>query len=62
MVTRFLPNGVLPGDDDDKYASDGYLIEEVGPQAMLGKGRDAMEVNKAKLRTERTGGCPFAFS
>ncbi|KAI9794243.1 MAG: hypothetical protein M1816_006169 [Peltula sp. TS41687] len=38
LITRLLPNGVLPGDDGDKYASGGYHIEEVGPRSMLGKG------------------------
>ena len=62
LVTRLLPNGVLPGDDSDKYISEGYRIEEVGPRAMLGKGAEAMRLNKIKLETERTGGCPFAFA
>lgn len=61
-MTRFLPNGVLPGDDGDRYASEGYHIEKIGPRAMLGKGMKAMEVNKIKLEAERTGGCPFSFS
>ncbi|KAI9834685.1 MAG: hypothetical protein M1826_000087 [Phylliscum demangeonii] len=61
-LTRLLPNGVLPGDDGDRYASDGYRIEDVGPRAMLGKGADTMLAGKKKLQTERSSGCPFAFS
>lgn len=61
-LTWLLPNGVLPGDDGDRYSSQGYRIEEIGPQAFLGKGTDTMSVEKERLRRERSGGCPFVVA
>ncbi|KAL9080240.1 MAG: hypothetical protein Q9157_000962 [Trypethelium eluteriae] len=47
----------LPGDDNDMYAPEGYLIEEVGPASQRGKGVDHMENTKLRLRGR--GDCPF---
>ncbi|KAI9727962.1 MAG: hypothetical protein M1828_005367 [Chrysothrix sp. TS-e1954] len=37
---------------------EGYLIEEVGPHGLEGKGKQEMEVDKGKLRSLGSG-CPF---
>lgn len=58
-LTRLLPNGVLPGDDGDRYVSDGYRIEDVGPRAFVGKGLETIKAEKERLRGTRTAGCPF---
>ena len=50
----------LPGDDGDVYYPKGYLIPEIGPKLFAGKGAAAASETKARLRKERTGGCPFA--
>lgn len=62
LLTRLLPNGTLPGDNGDRYASEGYHIAEIGPKGMKGKGAEVMALEKEKLRAQITGGCPFAFS
>lgn len=50
----------LPGDDGDTYYPNGYAVPEIGPNIFIGKGTAAAEKTKARLRKERTGGCPFA--
>lgn len=49
-----------PGDDGDAYYPNGYLIPEIGPKTFVGRGTAAADETKARLRKERTGGCPFA--
>ena len=49
----------VPGDEGEKYKPRGYKIGEVGPESMVGKGKESFEVTKERLRKERTGGCPF---
>lgn len=50
----------LPGDDGDAYYPNGYSVPDVGPNTFVGKGAAAAEQTEARLRMERTGGCPFA--
>ncbi|KAI9814379.1 MAG: hypothetical protein M1827_003235 [Pycnora praestabilis] len=57
----WLLGNPLPGDGGEKYQPKGYRINECGPLSMRGKGLVSMDEIKARLRTERTGGCPFAF-
>jgi hypothetical protein len=52
----------LPGDSGDTYFPKGYSIREVGPSMFVSKGVAEAEETKARLRRERTGGCPFAVS
>lgn len=55
---RGLP---IPGDSGDKYYPHGYYIPDVGPKAFEGKGREQLHLTKERLRTERTGQCPFTI-
>ncbi len=50
----------LPGDDGDTYYPKGYTVPEIGPNTFIGKGMAAADETKARLRKDRTGGCPFA--
>ena len=52
----------LPGDDGDTYYPNGFSIPELGPNVFVGKGMAAADATKARLRKERTGGCPFRQS
>lgn len=52
----------LPGDDREAHSADGYLIPDVGPKALSGKGEEYMKETKARLAKQHTGGCPFAIS
>jgi hypothetical protein len=49
----------LPGDDGDTYYPDGFSVSQVGPKAFVGNGAATADGTKARLRNERTGGCPF---
>ena len=49
----------LPGDEGEKYHPHGYIIPEVGPNIMLGKGGESAQETVRTLRRTRTGGCPF---
>ncbi|KAF2667636.1 hypothetical protein BT63DRAFT_426487 [Microthyrium microscopicum] len=46
---------------DKQFASDGYLIPEVGPKHAFGKGLKEQEIEEEKLRKMKRGGCPFAI-
>ena len=50
----------LPGDNGNRYAPEGYLIAELGPPALRGKGHGDMASMKERLGAERRGSCPFA--
>lgn len=60
LVTRILGRR-LPGDDRNKYAPEGYLFEEVGPDVLSGKGIQEMRSTEAALNDARRGGCPFTL-
>ncbi|KAJ5180657.1 hypothetical protein N7492_003867 [Penicillium capsulatum] len=49
----------LPGDDDQKYYSSGYSIENVGPKHFEGKGKKSLEETMEEFKEYRTGKCPF---
>lgn len=49
----------LPGDEGEKYAPDGYKIEEIGPEAMKGKGEDWGKECMGRLKDSRVEGCIF---
>lgn len=57
-VARLLGRKV-PGDDGNKYAPDGYIFNEIGPQDLKGKGIKEMEETRLKLTQQGRGGCPF---
>ncbi|KAH8881709.1 hypothetical protein GQ53DRAFT_754156 [Thozetella sp. PMI_491] len=58
LFTRLM-GGYVPG--DTKFLPQGYLFEEVGPEAQFGKGKDAMQNWHDKMKAERPSGCPFAL-
>jgi hypothetical protein len=60
LVTRLFGRR-LPGDDGNKYAPEGYAFDDVGPDALRGKGVEEMRVTEARLSAARRGGCPFAL-
>jgi hypothetical protein len=63
LATRLM-GGVVPG--DPAYLPSGYVISQLGPEKLKGKGEAEMERNREELR-ERTrrriaaGGCPMPF-
>jgi len=57
-MTRLLGRK-LPGDDGNKYAPEGYIFTEIGPQALKGKGVEEMDETRTRLTNQRRGGCPF---
>lgn len=60
MARESIGNGVVPGDEGDKYEPQGYDIRQVGPTAQKGKGMLEMSSNIERLKAERST-CPFAF-
>jgi hypothetical protein len=54
---KWLIGRPIPG---SKYKADGYLIPEVGPKAMEGKGMKDFENTMESLMGAGRGGCPFA--
>ena len=50
----------LPGDGGAAWLPGGFLYEDVGPVARMGKGQEAAALIEEKLRAERPRGCPFA--
>lgn len=57
----WLSGKPLPGDGGDKYEPEGYLLAEVGPSALKGKG--GAEMKGERMRVEKLNmrvGCPFA--
>jgi len=55
LMGRPIPNG-------RDFAPDGYLIQEIGPRSLSGKGLMEFEATKAKLLSVKRGGCPFSIS
>lgn len=58
-VTRLLGYKV-PGDDGDKYSPQGYIITEIGPQHLSGKGKEDMDKIQTRLISLDRGRCPFS--
>lgn len=52
-----LLGGFVPS---DKYTSQGFLFEDIGPETKKGKGKAAMAEWEAILKEQRTAGCPFS--
>jgi hypothetical protein len=52
----------LPGNDGNRYAPEGYLLDEIGPEVLAGKGQNEMAVIKATLTDAQRGGCPLTVS
>jgi len=49
-----------PRDIAQRYMPEGYLINEVGPDALRGKGAEDMEEQRQRLEMLKTRlGCPF---
>ncbi len=67
LWNRWGPGAVLslllgisrPG-DPGTYP-EGFEVKDTGPAVFVGKGQKEMDATKERLRTERTGGCPFAL-
>ncbi|KAB5578136.1 hypothetical protein GE09DRAFT_1088621 [Coniochaeta sp. 2T2.1] len=59
LLTRLL-GGNLPGSGGDKLMPQGFLFEDIGPMATMGKGKGEMEEWEERLRRERPSGCPFS--
>ena len=55
-----LVGGVLPGDNGTTYLPHGYIIPEIGPDALRGKGNHEMEQSRQRLSRNDRVGCPFA--
>lgn len=49
----------LPGDEGGKYKPDGYLISEVGPRRTIARGGRFAEAEVQRMKSMRSGGCPF---
>ncbi|KAI0972380.1 hypothetical protein F4678DRAFT_59108 [Xylaria arbuscula] len=47
--------------DEGKFIPEGYLIEDVGPVAYVGRGRDEMRGNVLVLDAKSPSRCPFSF-
>lgn len=54
----WLLGGKLPG-DDECLRPEGYLFEEVGPNAQRNLGKDEMAIDAEKMLRSGRGGCPF---
>lgn len=51
----------LPGDEGEKYHPEGYLLDEIGPDKMEGKGKEWMAQERVSVEGKiRDGACPFA--
>ncbi|KAJ5771008.1 uncharacterized protein N7511_003059 [Penicillium nucicola] len=49
----------VPGDEGDKYSPAGYVIPDIGPKELEGRGRKELENYLAQMKDYRTGKCPF---
>lgn len=60
-ITR-LAGRKLPGDDGNKYAPEGWVFSELGPENKKNKGGTEMDEDRARLlRQSGRGGCPFTL-
>lgn len=55
-----LVGGAVPGDGGAKYFPQGYIIAELGPDELRGKGEDDMQATRERLASNEMIGCPFA--
>jgi hypothetical protein len=55
---KWMSGGPIPNGKD--FSPEGYLISEIGPRSLVGKGKKEFEDTRAKLTSEQRGGCPFA--
>lgn len=55
-----LAGGKVPGDDGTRYQPEGYVIPEIGPEVLKGKGSAEMEAERARLSANPRLGCPFS--
>ena len=53
-----LTNKPIPSPE---YASNGYVIPEMGPRITVGKGQEEQAGAYEKLMNAKRGGCPFAI-
>lgn len=49
----------LPGDENGRYWSNGYRIQDIGPNFMRGRGGDYVKGSKERTVKIRMSGCPF---
>jgi len=50
----------VPGDDGNKYLPEGYMVKELGPNSVVGKGQEFMDEDLIRIRELGGGSCPFA--
>lgn len=51
----------VPGDEGEKFMPKGYVISEVGPEGLRGRGKNEMAETRTKLvNDEGRYGCPFS--
>lgn len=56
-IVRLL-GGFTPG--PNKYSPQGFLFEDIGPDAKKGKGKAEMEEWEMAIQEQRASGCPFS--
>jgi len=54
---KWLSGKPIP--DGKNYQPEGYLIPEIGPKNLNGKGKQEFEATRTKLKKQSRGGCPF---
>lgn len=59
LLTRLL-GGHVPGSGGDKLMPQGFLFEDIGPAAEMGKKTEEMRIWEDRLKKERPSGCPFS--
>lgn len=60
-LAAWLLGGKVPGDEGAKYMPEGFLFEDLGPLNAEDRNLDGMRDEEARLREERSSGCPFGF-
>ncbi|OIW28160.1 hypothetical protein CONLIGDRAFT_634488 [Coniochaeta ligniaria NRRL 30616] len=58
-LTRIL-GGNVPGSGGEKLIPQGFLFEDIGPAATMGKNKAEMADWEQRLKKERPSGCPFS--
>lgn len=59
LITRIL-GGHIPGSGGEKLLPQGFLFEDIGPAATMGKHTAEMAEWERRLKKSRSSGCPFA--
>ena len=59
LLTRLL-GGHVPGSGGEKLMPQGFLFEDIGPAALMGKHKAEMAGWEERLKQERPSGCPFS--